>query len=179
MYQKQLISLQKSLSLQGIDFEIEEVRGKDLALFPCKAIKTDIYPYGYPSGFEMDTHPNGFRFYGIKAIKERQQVYGIDNCMLIGDSGCDPIVMNKEGSIAWALHGVGQWDFYKISEDIIQYFQMLEIFVSLFFGLYNGNISDENFAIIPKKYNHILDEIDKLIHHRTMVDEFLKCILYL
>jgi len=72
MYQKQLISLQKTLSSLGVNFQIESVGKKALSRFPCPKLREQIHLHGYPSGFTMDSHRNGFKFYGIGDIKSEE-----------------------------------------------------------------------------------------------------------
>jgi len=178
MYQKQLMSLQKTLSSLGIDFSIEKMDSETLACFPCERTRKEIGLYGYPSDFRMDTGSEGLSFYGVKQIKAGQTGYDdIKESLVIADESCDPIVINKDGSISWSIHG-GAWEFQKIAETISQFFLMLEQFSLLFFGVYNGNICDKDFNIIAEKYDHIRDEITKIIKNETMADAFLKCILY-
>jgi len=126
----------------------------------------------------MDTNAEGFSFYGVKQIKAGQTGYDdIKEGLVIADVACDPIVINKDGSISWSIHG-GAWEFQKMAETISQFFLMLEQFSLLFFGVYNGNICDEDFNTIAEKYDHIRDEMTKIIKNETMAASFLKCILY-
>jgi len=178
MYQKQLISLQKTLSSLGIALHIEEVDSETLSYFPCANSRKEIALYGYPSSFFMSTNSEGFSFYGVKQIKAGQEGYDfIEDRLVIADVACDPIIIYKDGSISWSVHG-GMWQFHKMAEDLSQFFRILEQFSLLFFGTYNGAICDEDFSIIMEKYNHIRDEITKITKNEAMADAFLKCILY-
>jgi len=48
MYQKQLMSLQKTLSSLGIHFSIEKMDSKTLARFLSESTRKAIELYGYP-----------------------------------------------------------------------------------------------------------------------------------
>jgi len=178
MYQKQLISLQKSLSSLGIDFDIERVDNEVLSYFPCETTRKEIDLYGYPSEFILETTSGGgFYFFSANVIKEEQKGYEFKDKLVIAHVDCDPIVMNPDSSISWSAHG-GKWEFYKIAENISQFFMILEAFSLLFFRNFDGNIDDKDFNIIEEKYNFIKNEIYKITKDEYMVDNFLKYILY-
>jgi len=120
VYQKQLISLQKTLASLGINFQIESVGKKALSRFPCPKLREQIYLHGYPSGFVMDSHPNGFNFYGINGIRGIKPKTAIAhagspkrrNILYVGTHyNLDNILDKNLGAIYWAPWFTSKEDF--------------------------------------------------------------------
>jgi len=173
MYQKQLISLQKNLSSLGVNFQIESVGKKALSRFPCPKLREQIHLHGYPSGFTMDSHRNGFKFYGIGNVKSEEIAHAgphKERNILYID------IYNRLGAIYWAPWFTSKWEFY-IAENMAQFFLMLETFSSLFFEEYKNAIRDKNFNIMAKECNTIRYEITKITKEENVSNDFLRFML--
>jgi len=173
MYQKQLISLQKTLSSLGVNFQIESVGKKALSRFPCPKLREQIHLHGYPSGFTMDSHRNGFKFYGIDNVKSKEIAHAgphKERNILYMD------IYNCLGAIYWVPWFTPKWEFY-IAENMAQFFLVLETFSSLFFEEYKNAIRNKHFNVMSEKCNTIRDEIAKITKRETVSNDFLRFML--
>jgi len=174
LYQKQLISLQKTLASLGIDFQIESVGKEALSRFPCPKLREQIHLHGYPSGFVMDSHLNGFNFYGMSGIKSEKIIAHAGSHKRRNILYMD--AYNHLGAIYWAPWFTSGWEFY-IAEDMAQFFLMLETFSLLFFEEYKNAIRDEDFNIMAKECKTIRYEITKITKKVDVSNDFLRFIL--
>jgi len=175
MYQKQLFSLQETLASLGVDFSIEKVSKEALSCIPCPTLRNQIYRHGYPSGFVMDSHPNGFNFYGIDNIdaKERNIAHAgapKERNILYID------IYNRLGAIYWEPWFTSKWEYY-IAENMTQFFQMLERFSFLFFDEYKKAILDKDFKIMEKECGLLRYEITKITKNEDVTIDFLRFML--
>jgi hypothetical protein len=116
----------------------------------------EIERVGYPGDCEIPWVVEDLFLFGFADIESRQAGYRFDarsgeplddwdtDRHVIADWAANPVVIGSDGHIAFAYHGMDQWDFQTIAESFVSFLDLLTAWVRYFVIDGGGRLFDAN-----------------------------------
>lgn len=135
----------------------------------------EIRQFGYIGDVSIKWPVEQFYLYPLASLLNMQEGYRVSNGVadtywdqakyVIGDWVADPVSIDKSGRIWYAVHGEGEWNYDKLSNNLEEFIDTLRKWIKYFSIENKGKIENEQRRITPEKKMEVqeivLDSLDE------------------
>lgn len=123
-----------------------------------KPLADEIAAHGYPSDVELPWIVEELYVYDLDELSDRQAGYRVGvqdgrpvagwdaGHYVIADWAANPVTVARDGSIHYARHGEGAWDYRRICADLPTFFLLLAAWLG-HVAEHGENLHDHNFDV--------------------------------